>query len=219
VLGALALDQPSGTLAAWVDRALLDWGALGNHLWVSSKTWDPEGVLSTIPAIGTAMLGVMAGRWIGAPRPLFERIAGLFAAGALATMLGAMWGWSFPINKSLWTSSYVLFTAGMAATALATAMWIIDAHRVTGWTKPFVVFGVNPIIAFVGSGMLARLIYSIVKVSYEGERVSLQSAIYRAAFASWLEPHNASLLFALTFVLLWLGILSVLYKKRIFLKV
>ena len=219
VLGALALDQPSGTLAAWVDRALLDWGALGNHLWVSSKTWDPEGVLSTIPAIGTAMLGVMAGRWIGTPRPLFERIAGLFAAGALATMLGAMWGWSFPINKSLWTSSYVLFTAGMAATALATAMWIIDAHRVTGWTKPFVVFGVNPIIAFVGSGMLARLIYSIVKVSYEGERVSLQSAIYRAAFASWLEPHNASLLFALTFVLLWLGILSVLYKKRIFLKV
>ena len=218
-LGALTLNEPSATLAAWLDRALLDWGRYGNHLWVSSKTWDPEGVLSTIPAIGTAMLGVMAGRWIGQPRPLFERIAGLFAAGAIAMVLGAMWGWSFPINKSLWTSSYVLFTAGMAASALATAMWLIDAHRITGWSKPFVVFGVNPIVAFVGSGLVARLIYSVIKVSYGGERVPLQTAIYRAGFASWLEPRNASLLFAVTFVLFWFGILSVLYRKRIFLKV
>jgi predicted acyltransferase len=202
-----------------IRRALLDWGRLGNHLWASSKTWDPEGVLSTIPAIGTAMLGVMAGRWIGTTRSLFERLAGLFAAGAIAMVLGAMWGWSFPINKSLWTSSYVLFTAGMAATALATAMWVIDAHGVRGWTKPFVVFGVNPIVAFVGSGMLARLIYSIVKVEYQGQRVALQTAIYKAGFASWLEPRNASLLFALTFVLLWFGILSALYRKRISLKV
>ena len=218
-LGALTLNEPSATLAAWLDRALLDWGRYGNHLWVSSKTWDPEGVLSTIPAIGTAMLGVMAGRWIGQPRPLFERIAGLFAAGAIAMVLGAMWGWSFPINKSLWTSSYVLFTAGLAASALATAMWLIDAHRITGWSKPFVVFGVNPIVAFVGSGLVARLIYSVIKVSYGGERVPLQTAIYRAGFASWLEPRNASLLFAVTFVLFWFGILSVLYRKRIFLKV
>ena len=218
-LGALTLGQPSATLAAWVDRALLDWGRFGNHLWASSKTWDPEGVLSTVPAIGTAMLGVMAGRWIGQPRPLFERIAGLFAAGSIAMVLGAMWGWSFPINKSLWTSSYVLFTAGMAATALATAMWVIDAHRFTGWTKFFVVFGVNPIVAFVGSGLVARLIYSVIKVDYAGARVPLQTAIYRSGFASWLEPRNASLLFALTFVLFWFAILSVLYRKRIFLKV
>ena len=218
-MGALTLNVPSATLAAWLDRALLDWGRFGNHLWVNSRTWDPEGVLSTVPAIGTAMIGVMAGRWIGQPRPLYERIAGMFAAGSIAMMLGAMWGWSFPINKSLWTSSYVLFTAGMAATALATAMWLIDAHRITGWTKPFVVFGVNPIVAFVGSGLVARLIYSVIRVSYEGKSVPLQSAIYDAAFASWLAPRNASLLFAVTFVLFWFAILSVLYKKRIFLKV
>jgi predicted acyltransferase len=220
-IGALLLDSPSRTMAAWVDRTVLDWSrwGLGNHLWGSSVTWDPEGVFSTVPAIATAMLGNLAGRWIGERRPLTERLAGLSAAGALAMMFGSMWSWSFPINKSLWTSSYVLFTAGMAATALATAMWLIDAHRVTGWTKPFVIFGTNPIVAFVGSGLLARLIYSVIRVSYDGKRVPLQSAIYNAAFASWLEPRNASLLFAVTFVLFWLAILSVLYRKKIFLKV
>jgi predicted acyltransferase len=176
-------------------------------------------VLSTVPAIGTAMLGVFAGRWIGSGRPLHERIAGLFAAGALAMMLGAMWGWSFPINKSLWTSSYVLFAGGMAATALATAMWLVDAQKVTGWTKFFVVFGVNPIVAFVGSGVMARLIYSIVKVPYEGKSVSLQSAIYRSLYASWLPPNDASLLFAVSFVLVWFGVLYALYRKGIILKV
>ncbi|MFL5576444.1 MAG: acyltransferase family protein [Gemmatimonadaceae bacterium] len=219
ILGALTLDHAPATLAAWLDRALLDWGPLGNHLWASSKTWDPEGVLSTLPAIGTAMLGVFAGRWIGSGRPLHERIAGLFAAGAVGMMAGAMWGWSFPINKSLWTSSYVLFTGGMAATALATAMWLIDAHRVTGWTKFFVVFGVNPIVAFVGSGLMARLIYSIIKVPYQGKPVSLQSAIYNALYASWLPANDASLLFAVSFVLVWFGILYALYRKGIILKV
>ncbi len=115
-IGALLLDFPERTMAAWTDRLVLDWSALGlgNHLWASSKTWDPEGVLSTVPAIGTAMLGNIAGRWIAQRRPLPERLAGLSAAGALAMMVGLMWHWVFPINKSLWTSSYVLFTAGMA---------------------------------------------------------------------------------------------------------
>jgi predicted acyltransferase len=160
-LGIDVFNTPSATLAAYFDRALLDWGRFGNHLWINSLTWDPEGPFSTIPAIGTAMLGIICGRWIGTPRPLSERLAGMFAVGSLAMMLGLMWHWSFPINKSLWTSSYVLFTAGMAAVTLATCMWIIDEHRVTGWTKPFVVYGMNPIVAFVGSGIMARLIYSV----------------------------------------------------------
>ena len=118
-IGADWLDEPSKTLAAWVDRALLD-----GHLWRQSRTWDPEGVLSTMPAIGTVMLGVFTGRWLGTARPLHERLSGLFAAGALATMLGLMWNWGFPINKALWTSSYVLFTGGVAATALAVILWV-----------------------------------------------------------------------------------------------
>ena len=93
-------------------------------------TWDPEGVLSTVPAIGTAMLGNLAGQWIGQRRPLSERLAGLFAAGALGMMVGLMWHWVFPINKSLWTSSYVVFTAGLACVSLATIMWIVDFQKV-----------------------------------------------------------------------------------------
>jgi len=217
-LGIDVLGNAPETLAAYFDRLLLDWGKYGNHLWVSSRTWDPEGPFSTIPAVGTAMLGIICGRWIGSPRPLSERLAGMFAVGSIAMMAGLMWHWSFPINKSLWTSSYVLFTAGMAAVALATCMWIIDEHRITGWTKPFVIYGMNPIVAFVGSGVAARLIYSIFKVQSGGESIPLETWIYRTFYASWLAPRNASLLFAITFVLVWLGILWLLYRRRIFVK-
>jgi predicted acyltransferase len=208
-------------MAAWVDRAVLDWSrwGLGNHLWPSSVTWDPEGVLSTIPAICTALFGNLAGRWIAQPRPLAERLAGLFASGALAMMFATMWGWAFPINKSLWTSSYTLFCAGIASVSLATVMWLVDFQRVRRGTKLFVTYGVNPIIAFIGSSVMARCIYSIFKVTYGGERVSLQSAIYRALFESWLAPINASLAFAVAFVLLWYGILSLLHRRGIILKV
>jgi len=220
-LGAIVLNVPEHTMAAYWDRVFLDWSRfdLGNHLWVSSQTWDPEGVLSTIPAVGTAMLGVFAGRWIGATRPLSERLSALFAAGAIAMSAGLVWNWAFPINKSIWTSSYVLFTAGMAAVSLATIMWLVDVHRLRGWTKPFVIYGTNPIIAFAGSGVMARCIYSIFKVSYDGQPISLQAAIYRSMFLSWLSPVNASLAFAICFVLLWLGISWMLYRKNIFLKV
>ena len=217
-LGIDVLHSPSATLAAYFDRLLLDWGKYGNHLWTNSRTWDPEGPFSTIPAVGTVMLGIICGRWISVPRPLSERLAGMFAVGSIAMMAGLMWNWSFPINKSLWTSSYVLFTAGMAAVALATCMWIIDEHRVTGWTKPFVIYGMNPIVAFVGSGITARLIYSIFKVESNGRPIALQAWIYQTFYASWLAPRNASLLFAITFVLVWLAILWVLYRRRIFIK-
>lgn len=217
--GWRTLDQPAGTLAAWLDRLVLDWGALGNHLYGASRTWDPEGVLSTVPAAGTALLGVFAGRWIASPRPLAERLNGLFAVGALLMVAGLVWNWAFPINKSLWTSSYVLFAGGMAAVTLATCLWLIDVRGWRGWTTPFVVYGVNPIVAFVGSGLMARLIYSVIRVEVDGRRTSLQAAVYQALYASWLSPRNASLLFALSFVLLWYGILLVLYRRNIVLKV
>jgi predicted acyltransferase len=217
----LLLNEPSRTMAAWVDRVTLDWSrwGLGNHLWGSSVTWDPEGVLSTVPAIATAMFGNLAGRWIGERRPLSERLAGLSAVGALAMMAGLMWNWVFPINKSLWTSSYVVFSAGIASLSLATVMWIVDYQKVRRGTKLFVVYGVNPIIAFVGSAVMARCIYSIFKVTYDGKRIPLQEGIYRALFASWLSPINASLAFAVSFVLVWYGILALLHRKGIVLKV
>ncbi|HET7186693.1 MAG TPA: hypothetical protein VFI52_01000, partial [Gemmatimonadaceae bacterium] len=220
-IGALLLNDAPRTMAAWTDRLVLDWSrwGMGNHLWVSGVTWDPEGVLSTVPAICTAMLGNLAGRWIGERRPLTERLSGMFAVGALAMMAAMMWHWVFPINKSLWTSSYVLFTAGMAAVSLATIMWIVDFQKIRGWTRPFVIYGINPIIAFIGSGVMARLIYSIIKVDSDGRRIPLQAWLYQTFFASWLSPVNASLAFAIAFVLFWYGILYVLYKKNIILKV
>ena len=215
-IGALLLHTKDRNLAAYLDRLILG----TNHTWVGSVTFDPEGPLSTIPAIGTAMLGVIAGRWIALKeKPLLERISGLFAAGSIAMVLGLMWNWSFPINKSLWTSSYVLFTAGMACVAIATIMWIVDYCNVKWWTKPWVVFGVNPIVAFVGSGVMARLIYTLWHVNYKGQSISIQSAIYQSLFLPWLPERVASLAFAIVFVLLWYGILLVLYRKKIILKV
>jgi predicted acyltransferase len=228
VVGAVAIHTRDGHLAAWLDRVLLDWRAqgLGSHLWIGGVTrpgappsWDPEGLLSTVPAVATTMLGVMAGRWIQQPRPLAERLNGLFGAGALGMTVGLMWHWSFPINKNLWTSSYVVFTAGMASVTLATIMWLVDAHGWRRWTKFFVIYGMNPIVAFVGSGILARLLYSILKVDYQGRRVSVVEAIYRTFVAWGLPPVDASLAFALSFVLLWFGILWLLYRRQIFLKV
>jgi predicted acyltransferase len=213
-IGANLLTEPSRTLAAWTDRYLL-----GGHLWINSVTWDPEGPLSTIPAIGTAMLGVMAGRWIAQRQPIEQRLNGLFAVGALGMMAGLMWHWSFPINKSLWTSSYVIFTAGMACVALATISWIIDVRGVNSWTRPFVIYGVNPIVAFVGSGMMARLIYTVWKVDFHGKPTPVETVVYQTVFASWLEPRNASLAFALCFVLFWFAILWALWRKNIIFKV
>lgn len=214
-LGALLLDDPSATLAAYIDRAVFG----TQHLWRNARTWDPEGLLTTVPAVGTVMLGVLAGRWLGQPLPLAERLVALFGVGSLCMVAGLMWGWSFPINKNLWTSSYVLFTGGMAAVTLATCSWIVDVARVRWWTRPFVWYGVNPMIAFVGSGMLARTLYTLVKVEWNGELVPVQRVIYEELFASWLEPRNASLLFAIAFVLVWAVVLGLLYRKRIFLKV
>ena len=212
--GALLLDDPPASLAAWLDRAVF-----GSHLWRSSRTWDPEGLLSTIPAVGTVLLGVFAGRWIGSPRPLPERLVALFGAGALGMVGGLMWHWSFPINKSLWTSSYVLFTAGMAAVSLATCAWLIDGLGYRRWGTAFAWFGRNPLIAFVGSGMMARAIYSLIRVPAAGGDVPVQRWIHETWFASWLAPRDASLLFALTFVLFWAVILGILDRYRIHLKV
>jgi predicted acyltransferase len=197
-LGALQLNQPDGNLAAWLDRAVFG----TRHLWSESRTWDPEGLLSTIPAIGTAMLGVFTGRWLGSQRSLDERLGGLFFAGFSATVAGVVWGWSFPINKNLWTSSYVLFTAGLGALSLAACLWLVDRYGLVGWARAFLPYGVNPLPAYVGAGFMAGIL-EVIHVPLGGESVSLKHAIFKLAFASWLPTIDASLAFALAFVAVW----------------
>ena len=138
--GAGILER-QGNLAQYVDRVVL-----GAHRWKAD--WDPEGILSTFPAVATCLLGVMTGRGLRADRPVTEKALGMYVCGVLAMLGGVVWSIWFPINKSLWTSSYVLFSAGLAALSLATVMWIVDFNKVRRFTKPFVVYGTNPIVAF-----------------------------------------------------------------------
>jgi predicted acyltransferase len=208
--GLTGVLQPGMDLGAYIDRAVFGEA----HLWKSAKTWDPEGLLSTLPAIGTVLLGAFVGDWLRTSRSPFEKTSGLFVAGLAAMIAGAMWGWVFPINKNLWTSSYVLFTAGIAAQTLGLCYWLIDVQGYRRWAKPFVIFGMNALAAFFLSGIFARLL-TMIKV---GDDVALKTYIYKNFFLSWLAPLNASLLFALAFVTLWLGIMSTFYYKRIFIK-
>lgn len=214
-IGYFTLDQPAKTLEAWTDNVILG----PKHIWSGSKYWDPEGLLSTLPAIATALLGVFAGEWIANKRrPLTERVMELFGFGAIGLMIGWFWSAVFPINKNLWTSSYVVFTAGFACVIIATCIWAIDVHGWRGWTKPFVIYGVNPLVAFVGSGLMARLI-GMIKVNVGGTPTSLQEASYQLFFEPFFVPKFASLLWALAFVAFWLGILAIFYRRNWILKV
>ena len=205
ILAMGPLEPPEATIAAQTDRAILG----TNHIWSSSKTWDPEGPLSTIPAVATAMLGILAATWVTE-----KRLRELTIAGVAMIAVGLLWDLVFPINKQLWTSSYVVFTAGCACVLLALMSWIVDVRGWKSWTRPFVIYGVNPMIAFVGSGMMARLL-GIIKVG----DVSLQAWSYRTFFKPYFQPHFGSMLWGLCFVLLWLGILWALWRKNIVLKV
>jgi predicted acyltransferase len=207
------------SIASFVDRKVL-----GTHIWKGGdRVYDPEGILSTFPAIATTLLGVLAGHWLRRRVSDYEKVAGLFVAGAILVAAGWCWNPFFPINKSLWTSSYVLFTAGLALQLLAVCYWLIDIKGYKRWSLPFRVFGVNALAVFVLTGLMARVM--TIKEWWNFTRTdgttgaNLQTLIYQRAFASWLSPNNASLAFAVCFVLLWLGLMAILYKKKIYIKV
>ena len=204
-----------GSLASFIDRKVF-----GRHVWSQGKVYDPEGLLSTMGALATTLFGVFAGQWLRrANRTQFEKVAGLFVAGMCCICIGWAWNPFFPINKGLWTSSYVFFTGGMALQLLAFCYWLIDIKNYRAWAKPFVVFGVNAIALFVGTGVMARLMGLIIVSHADGKRISLQGWIYRHLFMSWASPINASLAFAICFILLWLGLMWVLYWRKIYIKI
>lgn len=205
--------EPETNLGAWLDRILLS-----GHLWAQSKTWDPEGVLSTIPAIATGILGMLTGQLFSKISEPAEKATWIFFIGALLTVSGLAWGLVFPINKALWTSSYVLYTGGIAMQFLAACYWLIDVQGIKKWSTPFVYYGTNAIFVFVASGLLAKFLLR-TKLGEGESAVSLWSVIYQNIYASWLSPKNASLGFALTLILFFLVILWQMYKRKIFVKV
>lgn len=201
-----------GSLASWVDRTLL-----AGHTY--KPMYDPEGLLSTIPAIATALFGVLAGQWLMQRREALDKVAGLFAAGALCVIVGFVWDWAFPINKALWTSSYVMFTGGLALQLLALCYWAIDVKGYRRWAQPFVVFGVNALALYVLSSLMADVLSVITAPRLDGSTGDLKTFIYERMLATWLSPINASLAFALGYVLLWWLLMWVLYRRKIFIKV
>ena len=212
------LDR-DGNLAAVIDRSLFS----ANHLF--ERTRDPEGLLSTIPAVGTILLGVLTGLWIRTSRTLTQKIRGIATAGISSVVLGLLWNPWFPINKKLWTSSYVLFAGGLSLLLLALTMFLVDRHpsgepdtdrhRSFRLLFPFFVLGTNSIAAYVISELLAGALGSV--------RVGAHSNVLRWTYtrihAAIPDAAFASLAFSILFVVVcWIPVYG-LYRKRIFLKV
>jgi predicted acyltransferase len=210
--GTTSLLEPGKDFGSWIDRAVFT----PAHIWRSTGgQWDPEGLLSSMPAVGTTLLGIFVGQLLLSQRTATEKALQLFLYGFAGMMVGAVWGWFFPINKPLWTSSYVIFTAGIGCQLLALCYYLVDMRGYRRWAKPFVVFGMNAIAAFALSGLGARVL-SMIHVG--ADNVTLKSWIYQNAFLSWATPINASLAFALSYVLVWLAIMWVFYQRKIFIK-
>ena len=212
--GAGMIDSPEANLAAYIDRLIL-----GDHLWAGTGgLYDPEGILSTFPAIASALIGVWAGRIILSERLPLERAVELFAWGAILTATGYVWDWFFPINKPIWTSLYAVFTGGLAMTTLGLCYLIIDVRGHKKWTQPFVVYGMNAITVFFLSGIVARSL-GIIQIPRGDGSISLQRMIFETFFLSWASEINASLAYAITWIVLWYLFLLWMYRKRIFIKI
>jgi predicted acyltransferase len=201
-----------GNLAAYIDRLLL-------HGHTYTPDYDPEGILSTLPAIATALIGVLTGRWLmRKDKTPHEKAVGLLCAGIVGLLVGEIWNRWFPINKALWTSSYILFTAGAGLVLLAICYWLIEIKGIRGWSKFFEVFGVNAILAYVLSILDLKIQNRIPIANPDGTAGNLRLFITHHLFG-WTSDVNASLLYALCHTLLWFFILRWLYRKRIFFKI
>jgi predicted acyltransferase len=203
-----------GNVAAWVDRTVL-----GPHIWRGGRVYDPEGILSTVPAIATTLLGVLVGRLIRSGLGMADTATGLFIGGVTGVALGLVWEQWLPINKSLWTGSYVLFTAGAALLVLTLCYWLIEIQGWRWWARPFQILGVNALAVFFLSTLLARLLIWIKVAGPDGRPIALQAALFDRYFAWGGDPALASLAWALANVVFWLALMWPLYRRGIHLTV
>lgn len=211
-------------LAAWLDNLLLE-----NHLWASSKTWDPEGLLSSIPVIANGIVGLLIGQLLNSSLAKNEKATKMLGAGLALVILGLIWNQFFPMNKSLWTSSFVLYTAGFATLFLTAFYYVIDIKGYKNWTTPILFWGVNPMIVFFLSGILPRVLSSI-KVANPSyfmgnleeipQQIGLQEYLNKFCIVPYFEdPKVASLMWALLNITFWSIVLWYFYKKKMFFKV
>ena len=199
---------PEGNLASWLDRLIMY-----NHLYIEHVR-DPEGILSTIPSIATCLLGVFTGEWLRPARSATQKVSGMLAAGVVLATAGKLWGHEFPINKNLWTSSYVLFAGGLALLFLGFCYWTVDIKGWKTWGKPFMMMGMNPLALYALASLISHLSIDI----HIGDG-TLKSWIYDRLYAPVASPYSASMLYGLTYVVAFLILGWILYRRQIFLKV
>jgi predicted acyltransferase len=219
VAGAL---EPGRDVGAFIDRWLLD-----GHLWVKSKTWDPEGLLSTVPAVCSQLFGVLLGHWLATEHDKAVKTVWMLLAGLLCLWIGAIVDSTImPINKSLWSASYAVFMTGWALLAFGAFYWLIDANpspalrqRAQRALLPFTIYGMNALFIFAFSGLIAKLLAFIKFAQADGSSVALKSVVYAPIKALPLAPVNASLLFALLFNLCMFFIAWWMWKNKWFVKV
>ena len=201
-----------GNVAAYFDRLLF----APIHLY--GKVYDPEGLLSTLPAVASALIGNLTGAWLLSGYSREKKLFAMSIVGVLTLVFGWVWGLWFPINKALWSSSYVLWTGGWALLILALCYWLIDIKGWKAWSKPFEIFGVNAMAAYFLHVLFLKIQINLFVSGSDGASVNLKSYITQLCFG-WASPENASLLYALGYTLFWLLIMTILYRKKIFIKI
>jgi len=206
-----------GNLVQKVDLLVLG----ENHMYKGlGFTFDPEGLLSTIPSIATVLLGYFIGKIIENSASIMRNVRILVSNGALLVFVGWLWGFVFPINKSLWTSSYVLYTGGLAMVFLSFLIWIIDVKEIKKWTNPFIHFGTNPLFIYMFSELYVLiLVYLVTITGNNSEKMNGYDYLYEKIFVPIAGNMNGSLLFAITHIIIFWLITYILYKKKIFIKI
>lgn len=181
--------------------------------------FDPEGLLSTLPSAVTLLSGFWVGEYLRRPIDHQEKLSNLSVVGIIIFIAGSLLSLLEPINKQLWTVSYVVTMDGLAIMMVVLSSYLIDVKKLIFWTKPAIVFGSNPLVVFVGSGIIGRLMYTIKWMGEDGKYITLKQSIYQGLYAPNFSDVNASLLYAITNILFWLAILWYLYSKKIFVKI
>ncbi|PIO48607.1 MAG: DUF5009 domain-containing protein [[Chlorobium] sp. 445] len=204
------LQTKDDNFGAWLDRTLFGTA----HLWKAAKTWDPEGLLSTIPALTNAIAGMMTGTHLRSQSEPLEKVAAIFFAGAILLGIGGALDWVIPINKNMWSPSYAVFTTGYALVVLGMCYYAIDIKGWKKWAEPLVVFGVNALLLFFGSGILARVMGGLIRFTVNDELLSLQQFIYKHLLAVWAGNMIGSLLYPLLLITAWYVVLRALYKRN-----
>ena len=205
--------DPERSIVAWLDRHIFP-GRLYNTV------RDPEGLLSTIPAIGTTLIGMLTGHWLRTQASQTTKAIRMAGCGLLLLVAGLSWNYRFPINKNLWTSSFVLFSGGAALMTLALFYWIVEIRNWRGiWTMPFLVFGMNAISGFVADSFVYGPGYTFTVKASNGTALSWHEAAQAKLMALGLNAPNASLVYSLGALLFCWVLLWLLWRKRIFIKV